>query len=319
MPPFPERGHTSGMFTERPFPVTSPFTLARPPMGLARVGLACLALAGCGSDAPAAAGAMGLDHVTFDTVATVGVMDGDDREVFGAIWEVASGPGGVFAVLDRQTPRISIFDAAGDFVGEVAGQGAGPGELARPYALTWTSDGELLALDPANARISAFRVEDGEVEHTFSQRTEVWGTGNFCALYGRILVAAHRDDHVIHELDEAGGIARSISSAPVPPEAEGLEGALRAIAMEDLTAVRLHCEPERGRILEVGIMNPRIQLLEAGGTPVWTTELDEIFPLVPEVVNGGGVGMRVDPETGAHLARSIVPWDREHVLILERR
>ncbi len=263
MPPFPERGHTSGMFTERPFPVTSPFTLARPPMGLARVGLACLALAGCGSDAPAAAGAMGLDHVTFDTVATVGIMDGDDREVFGAIWEVASGPGGVFAVLDRQTPRISIFDAAGDFVGEVAGQGAGPGELARPYALTWTSDGELLALDPANARISAFRVEDGE--------------------------------------------------------AEGLEGALRAIAMEDLAAVRLHCEPERGRILEVGIMNPRIQLLEAGGTPVWTTELDEIFPLVPEVVNGGGVGMRVDPETGAHLARSIVPWDREHVLILERR
>lgn len=272
-------------------------------------------MAGCSGDPSPPDTSQTLDDVTFDTLATVGVMDGDEREVFGSIWEVVAGPDGHFAVLDRQTPRISVFDASGDFVGEVAGAGEGPGELARPYALAWTPDGELLALDPANARISTFQIQSDGLEHVGSRRTEVWGTGNFCALDEGLFVAAHRDDHVIHQLNEAGRIDRSISAAPRPPEAESLEGTLRAIAMEDLAAVRLHCDPDRAHILEVGIMNPRIQLLEPDGTLIWSTELSEIFSLVPEVVNGGGVGMRVDEERGAHLARSVLPWDADHALI----
>lgn len=288
-------------------------------VALAIAGLvACDAGGGAPGDRESTAGiATGatLDAVQFDTIAIVGALDAPEEEVFGDISEVAVGPSGRVAILDGRGIALSVFDSDGEFVAAVRDRGEGPGELGGPRNLVWTEADGVLVQDPSNGRISAFELQDGELAWEGSRPAAVFGTGNMCALGDRLFVSAQRDERFLHEVDAAGEIIRSHSPPPELEEIRGLTGMVRQIALEDLAATRLYCDSDGDRIVEVGMTNPRVQLLDADGALIWSTELTDLSTFVVEVVDGAGVGIRIDDDTGAHLARSIVPWSRDQVLI----
>ncbi|MEX1257118.1 MAG: hypothetical protein WEG36_05825 [Gemmatimonadota bacterium] len=278
-------------------------------------GAALLTICACRADDSVATSGSPLEGVEFDTLAVVGVLEGDPSEVFSRIRSVALAPDGRFAVLDDRTPMLALFDAEGTLLGAVTASGQGPGELGRPWEVLWTHDGDLLVLDPSNRRISRFRPTDGELALVDTRQIQIFGDG-FCVLRDRIFFNLIWDGRMMHELGDDGRGARSFGEPPELAVAEGVVGVAREIVMEMWSSGRLFCDEASGTLLEVGISHPRAQLYDLDGTPRWTIELADLYFLLPNVSSDGrGVGYRQDEERGTHILRSVLPWRPGEILL----
>jgi hypothetical protein len=59
-------------------------------------------------------------------------------------------------VFDRHAQEIRVFEPNGDFVRSVGGRGKGPGEFEMVIGMSWSGEGNLWVLDPANLRFTVF-------------------------------------------------------------------------------------------------------------------------------------------------------------------
>lgn len=94
-----------------------------------------------------------------EPVLEIGVLEGDDELVFGALESVVRLPDGSIAVSDGGATRISIFTSDGDFVRSWGREGDGPGEfrsLSRIYPLGTDS---LMAAERFSGRLTVFDLE----------------------------------------------------------------------------------------------------------------------------------------------------------------
>ena len=93
---------------------------------------------------------------------TIGMLEGPDEYVFGAIESLVVDAEGTIYVLDRQIPALRKYGPDGKYLGAIGRKGGGPGEYQWPDGgLAILDDGRILLRDPGNARINVYS-PDGE-------------------------------------------------------------------------------------------------------------------------------------------------------------
>lgn len=92
---------------------------------------------------------------------TVGALDGEDWEVFGAVTDLAFNESGDLFVLDRQAAHVVVFDRMGAYLRTISRQGEGPGELTEPGSMALLADGRLAVFDRSRRGIQFF-TQEGE-------------------------------------------------------------------------------------------------------------------------------------------------------------
>jgi hypothetical protein len=92
---------------------------------------------------------------------SIGIADGDENYMIGAIDDIAVAANGTMYVLDRSLPAVRVYDAKGKFVKNIGRRGSGPGEFRSAAGIAIAKGGNLLLWDPGNARINVYS-PDGE-------------------------------------------------------------------------------------------------------------------------------------------------------------
>jgi len=95
----------------------------------------------------------------------IGVLEGAEEEVFGAVGGVAVTPKGAILVADIQVPVVRVFSPQGAYLGDAGRRGEGPGEYRSLQGVRRHPEGFAL-WDPGNARVSIFD-EDGRFLRSF--------------------------------------------------------------------------------------------------------------------------------------------------------
>ncbi len=146
---------------------------------------------------------------------TVGALDGEDWEVFGAVTDLAFNESGDLFVLDRQAAHVVVFDRTGAYLRTISRQGEGPGELTEPGSMAVLADGRLALFDSSRRGIQFFTQEGEYLESApFDPQR---GMPNFVRAWlpdGSILT-----DIETRMTGSAGG-GMSISTGPVGGESE---------------------------------------------------------------------------------------------------
>jgi hypothetical protein len=107
---------------------------------------------------------------TLEKEITIGVADGDEHYMLGAIADVAVGPTGNIYVWDRSVPAIRMYDRSGKYLKTIGKKGSGPGEYQAGAAIAVARNGNLLMWDPGNARINVY-TSQGDVVTTWPTRS----------------------------------------------------------------------------------------------------------------------------------------------------
>jgi hypothetical protein len=125
------------------------------------------------ADHPAAWG-----RTTLTETALIGSLDGSPEHTFGLIGAVALGPDSTIYVADMLAPIIRRFTISGEYLGEVGGEGQGPGEYNQLLGMGMLPDGRLAAWDPRNLRLSLFQ-GSGEFDRSFNVQAGLFSADVF--------------------------------------------------------------------------------------------------------------------------------------------
>ena len=118
---------------------------------------------------------------------SIGVLEGEEEEMFGRISDIAVDEVGGIYVFDGQAPALRYYDAEGNYVRTLGGEGEGPGEYRdASLGLVIRSDGRLIMRDPRNRRLNVYN-PDG----SFS---EDWPINS--GLFTRNSTFIDRNDHL---------------------------------------------------------------------------------------------------------------------------
>lgn len=111
------------------------------------------------------AGRVWADDATLIPEVVIGVLDGAEEYMFGAIRSIAVGPADEIYVMDAQVPALRVYDPDGGYRATLGGEGEGPGEYRRPDGgLAVLSDGRVVLRDPSNARFNVYSPEGAPLE-----------------------------------------------------------------------------------------------------------------------------------------------------------
>lgn len=145
----------------------------------------------CETGSPVPDGAVRTDSADIEIV----VNTGEDRVLpwrFEPVWsaggvdderlmlpeldahEVAAGPDGRVYVLDGSASRVLVFSPRGELVDTLGGEGAGPGELEAPMAVTVDGDGVVAVYDFAKGGLVRWSAS-GEVLEVLPIDVLFWG------------------------------------------------------------------------------------------------------------------------------------------------
>jgi hypothetical protein len=270
-----------------------------------------LSTLGCTADS----GTVGGDplHVSFETVATIGTLDGEAHEALGRLSTAAIHKELGLFLLDPQGGAALWYDFDGRFRGAVGGRGSGPGELGTPWAISAERDGTVWILDRENSRISRFGIrENNSVEHLGSVRG-FFPDGNTCVLGGRLFVSGLRSGHTLHELTD-DGIAASWGPAPA---VDGIEraGEWRYVAEPQVLQGRVHCAEDAGLVVMAFASHPLLRAFDDAGVVRWEATLADFSPMGFTLGDNGRLRGDIDPVRGAHYLRSMVPWGDGRLLL----
>lgn len=108
----------------------------------------------------------------------IGVLDGDERYVFGRVSYVEEMADGSVWIVDAQGPRVRIYDRSGLYVRDVYRPGGGPGEIRGVMGIDRTPDGHVAIWDLPNHRVSLYR-PNGEYVTAFEAKSGNWAGENF--------------------------------------------------------------------------------------------------------------------------------------------
>lgn len=96
---------------------------------------------------------------------TIGVVEGQGPDVFGAVSGLAVDTAGRIYVADAQAHEVRVFDANGSFQFRFARKGGGPGELDGPCCLALDRNGRLWVRDGNNARYNRYRIDSAAASY----------------------------------------------------------------------------------------------------------------------------------------------------------
>lgn len=160
----------------------------------AMVGVALLALAGCGGEAVASGWSVQEDTLpggaprvvnlppaagieprwVVEEELRIGSIDEEGPATFGEVKALAVTGDGRIAVLDARAQEIRVFAPDGEHLHTFGGEGQGPGELSNANGMVLGPDGLLRVNDPRNARLSFFHPDSGFV-HSAPLDIQSWG------------------------------------------------------------------------------------------------------------------------------------------------
>ena len=96
----------------------------------------------------------------FEEIFRVGVLEGEDWEMFAHVASVAFDANGNLYVIDGlyygMDTRVVVFDPSGNFVREFGSMGEGPGEFNMPTEVAVMRDGTTVVEELKQPRLSAF-------------------------------------------------------------------------------------------------------------------------------------------------------------------
>jgi hypothetical protein len=162
---------------------------------------------------------------------SIGVFEGPDEHIFGAVGHIAVAPAGDMYVYDWQVPVIRRYDHAGTYVRNVGRGGEGPGEYRQISGMEVLPDGRLLTWDPRLGRVSVFANDSLERSWqaqggTFSSRALTVDTSGHVVLLIRL--RSGPDDpfrHAFVRCDLTGTLIDSV----VPPDSGFVTQSVRAV------------------------------------------------------------------------------------------
>lgn len=122
-------------------------------------------------------GAGAVDTLVVEPAQIIGRVSGDPRFLFGRIAAVATDANGVTYVADRSDASIRAYASDGTFLGSVAREGGGPGEVYQvPANLLLSIDGRLYLRD--GARVTVFGNEGRSFADSVESLWRTPGAGN---------------------------------------------------------------------------------------------------------------------------------------------
>lgn len=247
-----------------------------------------------------------------DTLAIIGVAEGDSSQEFGQLIAAEISAGGDAVLLDLRRPGVFWFDSVGDFRA-VTAAGRGPGEVAQPRAIGSSHTGAVLVLDPANARLSYLRESGGRLAVDSAINTSRAST-SLCELSGRVYAGFLLNCMVAHELGSDGRSIRSFGPEPALPQLKA-PGDFAVLARRQIVEPRLFCDPPRSQVVLAGRSHPVVRAYDSVGNMLWSAELEDVHSIAFELTGTGTVQGVPDPDNGASFVRSMVAWGPQHLLI----
>lgn len=231
-----------------------------------------------------------------DTIrTTIGVVDGDDREVFGRIREVETDAAGNVFVLDDQALVISWFGPDGSFRGRAGRAGGGPGEFRAPVGMAVDAHGRVHVLDEAYRRITVFEPSAEGLSLVGNVTLPVHG-GDLCMDGDRYYVLAPLPQGLVHVFSLDGRPITSFGTlvAEIPKEMTRHEDILRQMQNRG----RLVCVAGEDLVVFVPEEAPLLRAFRPNGSPVWGTRLEPFYQRRYELTRGGrAVSMAPDPQS----------------------
>ena len=91
----------------------------------------------------------------------IGQYEGPSEYLFGSIAAIAQHPDGSIFIGDAQVPLIRRYDAEGNYMHDVGGEGQGPGEYQALQGMKLLPDGNLAIWDPQSRRVTVM-TPDGD-------------------------------------------------------------------------------------------------------------------------------------------------------------
>lgn len=145
----------------------------------------CLAILGC-EDRTVVADETDRDPVVLAPDLLIGQTEGDPEYLFGDVWAVAVDDEGRVYVGDRIGATIRAYDASGQYLGRIAREGEGPGEIVGwPADLLPGRDGSLTVRDAQRITVFAPR-EPGGLPDSVAAIWRLPGYGNLSATRSRV-------------------------------------------------------------------------------------------------------------------------------------
>lgn len=201
------------------------------------------------------------------TVTSIGKVDGDDPDVFGAFADVTIDDAGVVYVLDQYEPAVRVFDPSGEFVVGFGGLGGGPNEFRRPRALDRLSDGRLIVAD-RNRLLKVFAPSDSGYSLVESI-TLAYSPDELCLSGRRIFARARGSDHrILHEI-MVGGHGRNADFGEGYRDTEWL-------VRDQLSDGRMACLDNPARVVFGLEFFPVVRAYDPeGDAPLWASKVED--------------------------------------------
>ena len=229
----------------------------------------------------------------------VGVLEGDDNQIFGKIRDIAVDSKGNLFVLDDQSLTVRWFDNEGRFRGSAGRAGGGPGEFRAPMALALDEVEYVQVLDAAHSRIDTFAPTDSGLTLVNTLRSPLHALA-FCRIGSRYFLLAPQAEAVIHEMSSNGDLLQSFG-APIVKIPENLR-AHESIMRESGSRGRLCCTRAPDRVILVPAATPVVRAFSPEGKLVWSVALANYHASRYEP-KGRGFALMPDPKSGtAHSA-----------------
>lgn len=220
--------------------------------------------------------------VAFEPVGRWGCLECTSGHQFGEIAGIAVAPDGRMYVLDRDEPRVRVFDASGRLMLGFGRRGQGPGELEAPFAVDVLPDSSFRVVDIRTSRITHYGPK-AQVLGTFPMRNAMPTAASPNRVTGGLHVATmnFRERTGTVERWEAGvaeGVVVIASTEGFPPS-EGIPGTVDAMAVSPTGVVAIGDGRNEYRIRRYGadgrVLSPDIvRTIEK--TPRTPEEMDEV-------------------------------------------
>jgi hypothetical protein len=205
--------------------------------------------------------------------ARVGMIDGDQSQVFGWIADIVADRNDNLYLADEYGFDVRVFDPDGRLLGRAGRQGSGPGEFQEIRSMAVASDGTLYVLDVGNGRIATFQLGGSGLAFRATIPLH-FSASQMCVLRDRLFVLAVANSlspgGLIREVDRAGRIVRVFGEREQPA------GALRRVLGDrtDLhNAGRLWCHEATGTIVLMHSDFALVRAFTTDGREIWRTTL----------------------------------------------
>ena len=136
-----------------------------------------------------------------EPVLDLGSLEGDGPAVFGSIVDAELDERGHIYVLDELSRDLRVFDATGEPVAMIGGQGGGPMEFRSPNAFALLADDRIVVADRGNRHLKVF----GSTAAGFTLLETIplhFVSEDLCVTQDRLFAEgwAREGEHILHEV-----------------------------------------------------------------------------------------------------------------------